>query len=214
MKALGIFICVVFNSQTIQKLNQRFFLWFRFVVFPSKWPVAISYSAMEKHLRVELKESPHNGLNVLIEVNTETQSDVSDEPFAGSTSRVFFPQPDNQKEVPHPPPSFISIFVFPCSLLTFTNVLLISSWLISKPFSSCTEAKGRAENRYSHLGCKNSSRLTVQCMSPRSRGREKWRRLKKADRNQSRTRKLGFSGALIDRERGCRRFDVRRRCNS
>lgn len=36
----------------------------------------------------------------------------------------------------------------------------------------------------------------------------------KADRNQSGTRKLGFSGALIDREQGCWSFDIRRSCNS
>lgn len=168
MKALGIFF---FWSSTVGQSKNTFSstnstmgssdIHFLVVVFySSNWPVAISYFT--------LKETS------LIEVNQRTQSDVCDEPFAGSTGGVCFRQSDNQKE--GCPRLCLSSA---CSLFTFTNVLLISSWLISKPFSCCTEAKGRAENRYSHLGCKNSSWLTVQCMSPRSRGREKGRRFKR-----------------------------------
>lgn len=66
--------------------------------FSSNWPVAISYFT--------LKETS------LIEVNQRTQSDVSDEPFAGSTGGVCFRLSDNQKEGLPPPLSFISVFAF------------------------------------------------------------------------------------------------------
>lgn len=94
VKVLGIFICNVRSSQKIQntfsytKSTMGSFDVGLLCGLLFKWPVAISYFTLEKHLKSDL-----------IEVNHCTQSNVS-EHFAGSSVGVLFSRPDYHSVAP------------------------------------------------------------------------------------------------------------------